>query len=65
MGLDVSINTAQVNEDVVPITRDAGFEGNLIGQALQWNPTHDLIKSDGTYWIQPQFGASSINPFGF
>jgi iron complex outermembrane receptor protein len=65
MGLDVSINTAQVNEDVVPITRDAGFEGNLIGQALQWNPTHDLIKSDGTYWIQPQFGASSINPLWF
>lgn len=65
MGLDVSINTAQVNEDVVPITRDAGFEGNLIGQALQWNPTHDLIKSDGTYWIQPQFGASSVNPLWF
>lgn len=65
LGLDVSINTAQVNEDVVPITRDAGFEGNLIGQALQWNPTHDLIKSDGTYWIQPQFGASSINPLWF
>jgi iron complex outermembrane receptor protein len=65
MGLDVSLNTAQVNEDVVPITRDAGFEGNLIGQALQWNPTHDLIKSDGTYWIQPQFGASSVNPLWF
>lgn len=65
LGLDVSINTAQLNEDVVPITRDAGFEGNLIGQALQWNPTHDLIKSDGTYWIQPQFGASSINPLWF
>lgn len=65
LGLDVSINTAQVNEDVVPITRDAGFEGNLIGQALQWNPTHPLIKSDGTYWIQPQFGNSSINPLWF
>jgi iron complex outermembrane receptor protein len=65
LGMDVQINTAQVNEDVVPVTRDAGFEGNLIGQALQWNPTHDLIKSDGTYWIQPQFGASSINPLWF
>jgi len=65
LGLDVALNTAQVKENVVPITNDAGFEGNLIAQALQWNPTHALIKSDGTYWIQPQFGASSINPLWF
>jgi TonB-dependent starch-binding outer membrane protein SusC len=65
LGLDVSLNTAQLNEDVVPVTRDAGFEGNLIGQALQWNPTHALIKPDGTYWVQPQFGSSSINPLWF
>jgi len=65
LGLDVMLNTSQVNENVVPITNDAGFEGNLIAQALQWNPTHALIKPDGTYWIQPQFGASSINPLWF
>lgn len=65
LGLDVMLNTAQVRESVVPITNDAGFEGNLIGQALQWNPTHDLKKADGTYWIQPQFGASSINPLWY
>jgi TonB-linked SusC/RagA family outer membrane protein len=65
LGLDVMMNMAQVNESVVPITNDAGFEGNLIGQALQWNPTHALIKPDGTYWIQPQFGATSINPLWF
>lgn len=65
LGLDVSLNTAQLNEDVVPVTRDAGFEGNLIGQALQWNPTHPLYNPDGTPWIQPQFGASSINPVWF
>jgi TonB-linked SusC/RagA family outer membrane protein len=65
LGLDVMMNMAQVNESVVPITNDAGFEGNLVGQALQWNPTHALIKPDGTYWIQPQFGATSINPLWF
>ncbi|HMU44851.1 MAG TPA: SusC/RagA family TonB-linked outer membrane protein [Chitinophagaceae bacterium] len=65
LGLDVMLSTAQVNESVVPITNDAGFEGNLVAQALQWNPTHALIKPDGTYWIQPQFGASSINPLWF
>jgi iron complex outermembrane receptor protein len=65
LGLDVALNTAQVAEKVVPITNDAGFEGNLIGQALQWNPTHPIKKNDGTFWIQPQFGASSINPLWF
>ena len=38
LGLDVSLMTSQVKESVVPITTDVGFEGNLIGQALQWNP---------------------------
>jgi TonB-dependent starch-binding outer membrane protein SusC len=65
LGLDVMLNTAQVKESVVPITTDAGFEGNLISQALQWNPTHSLTKTDGTLWIQPQFGASSINPLWY
>ncbi len=65
LGLDINLNTAQVNESIVPITNDAGFEGNLVGQALQWNPTHALKKPDGTFWIQPQFGASSINPLWF
>lgn len=62
LGLDVNINTAQVAEDVVPVTNNAGFQGSLIGQALQWNPTHPFKKTDGTYWIEPQFGASSVNP---
>lgn len=62
LGLDVNINTAQLTEEVVPITNNAGFQGSLIGQALQWNPTHPFKKTDGTYWIEPQFGASSVNP---
>ncbi len=62
LGLDVNINTAQIVEEVVPITNNAGFQGSLIGQALQWNPTHPFTKSDGTFWIEPQFGASSPNP---
>ncbi|MBN8686355.1 MAG: SusC/RagA family TonB-linked outer membrane protein [Chitinophagales bacterium] len=65
LGLDVSLMTSQVKESVVPITTDVGFEGNLIGQALQWNPTHPLMKTDGTYWSEPQFGATSINPLWF
>ena len=62
LGLDINVNTAQIMEEVVPITNNAGFQGSLIGQALQWNPTHPIRKSDGTFWIEPQFGASSPNP---
>lgn len=62
LGLDININTAQVREEVVPVTNNAGFQGSLIGQALQWNPTHPFKKTDGTFWIEPQFGASSVNP---
>lgn len=62
LGLDINFNVALLDEEVVPITNDAGFQGSLIGQALQWNPTHPFKKTDGTYWIEPQFGASSVNP---
>ncbi len=62
LGLDINFNTSQLDEEVVPITNNAGFQGSLIGQALQWNPTHPFKKTDGTYWIEPQFGSTSINP---
>lgn len=62
LGLDININTAQLTEEVVPITNNAGFQGTLIGQALQWNPTHPFKKTADSFWIEPQFGASSINP---
>jgi TonB-dependent starch-binding outer membrane protein SusC len=62
LGMDINFNVALLDEEVVPITNDAGFQGSLIGQALQWNPTHPFKKNDGTYWIEPQFGASSVNP---
>ncbi len=62
LGIDVNINTAQITEEIVPITNNAGFQGSLMGQALQWNPTHPFKKADGTFWIEPQFGASSVNP---
>jgi len=62
LGIDININTAQLTEELVPITNNAGFQGSLIGQALQWNPTHPFKKTDGTFWIEPQFGASSVNP---
>lgn len=62
LSLDINFNTSLIDEEVVPITNNAGFQGSLIGQALQWNPTHPFKKTNGTFWIEPQFGATSVNP---
>jgi len=62
LGLDFNLFTAQTREDVAPISNDAGFQGSLIGHALQWNPTHPLRKADGSLWVEPQFPNTSVNP---
>jgi TonB-dependent starch-binding outer membrane protein SusC len=43
LGIDFNIVPSQYNEDIAPISNDAGSTGSLIGQALQWNPTEALI----------------------
>ena len=46
VGMDFLTILGHTNEGIVPISTDAGFTGNLIGQALQWNPTIPLM-TDG------------------
>jgi TonB-dependent starch-binding outer membrane protein SusC len=60
LGLDISINTAQTNEQLAPITNSAGFKGSLIGQALQWNPTRSLFNPDGSVYVGGT--GNDINP---
>ena len=62
LGLDVNILVTQTNERIAPISAFAGFTGNLISQALQWNPTHPLRKPNDSIWIDPAVGATTINP---
>ncbi|MGB8190718.1 MAG: SusC/RagA family TonB-linked outer membrane protein, partial [Chitinophagaceae bacterium] len=63
LGLDFNIIASQNAEQIAPISTDAGFEGSLIGQALQWNPTHALTNPDGTIVIKdPALGNTTINP---
>ena len=62
LNVDFILLASQVNEDLAPISNDAGFTGSLIGQALQWNPTHPLYKPDGTIWVNNQISATTINP---
>ena len=62
LGLDINVLVTQTNENIAPISAFVGFTGNLISQALQWNPTHSLRKPDGSVWIDPAVGATTISP---
>ncbi|MFZ9300341.1 MAG: SusC/RagA family TonB-linked outer membrane protein [Chitinophagaceae bacterium] len=62
LGLDYNILYTNTTTDGAPIGRNSGFQGSLIGQALQWNPTHPLYKPDGSIWVNNQLGATTINP---
>lgn len=56
LGIDFNMVAAHTKEDGPAITTNAGFRGSLIGNALQWNPTHRLYNEDGTPVIIPEFG---------
>lgn len=63
LGLDFNIIASQTKEQVAPISNNSGFEGSLIGQALQWNPTKPLFNPDGTYNIKGVgFTQGNYNP---
>lgn len=63
LSLDINVLTSQTIENIAPISNTAGFKGSLIGQALQWNPTRALRKSDGSLDIQ--YGSDAINPLAY
>lgn len=60
--LDFMLMAAGIQENLVPVSENAGFQGSLVAQALQWNPTHPLRQQNGTIWLVPQFGNTSVNP---
>lgn len=57
--LNTGIIYSVVNDSYAPVSRNAGFEGSLIGNALVWNPTRAFTKADGTF---DQFSSSDTNP---
>jgi TonB-linked SusC/RagA family outer membrane protein len=59
LGMDVTMISSQYNENIAPITNDAGFTGSLISQALTWNPTRPLRNPDGSLFIE---NGRIINP---
>jgi TonB-dependent starch-binding outer membrane protein SusC len=64
LGLDVSVITSQFQEEIPPISANAGSRGSLIGNALQWNPTENLVgkRPDGTDTLNVRVGGDLINP---
>lgn len=66
-GIDFFVVSSHTIEEIAPISTNAGFRGNLIGQALQWNPTIPLMTGDDftTGLNNPGVGATTINPLQF
>jgi len=62
LGLDINVLATQTNEQIAPISVFVGFEGNLISQALQWNPTLSLYKPGTDSALN--LGGTTINPIG-
>ncbi len=61
--LNFMVLASQVNERISPVSNDAGASGNLISNALQWNPTLSLKRADGSFWGQDNpTGATNPNP---
>jgi TonB-dependent starch-binding outer membrane protein SusC len=63
LGVDISLLYSKQDENLAAISTNVGFTGNLIGTALQWNPTRPLRKPDGS--INNYFDGSTINPLEF
>ena len=66
-GVDFFVVSSHTNEDIAPISTNAGFRGNLVGQALQWNPTVPLMTGDefSTNLNNEFVGATTINPIHY
>lgn len=62
LGLDFNILFGNTLTNSAPIGNNSGFQGSLISQALQWNPTHPLRKPNDSIWVNNNLGATTINP---
>lgn len=64
LGLDINLLPSQYRDEVAPISNNAGSRGSLIGNALQWNPTENLIvkRANGTDSLNVVRGGDLINP---
>lgn len=57
--VDVNMITSSINDSFAPVSNNAGYEGDIVSSALNWNPTRNFIKEDGSY---DQFSNENSNP---
>ncbi|TAF83675.1 MAG: SusC/RagA family TonB-linked outer membrane protein, partial [Sphingobacteriales bacterium] len=62
LSLDFNIFAGHATENIAPISTDAGFTGNLIGMALQWNPTQSLYNPAHPSGLNIIPGSTIVNP---
>jgi TonB-dependent starch-binding outer membrane protein SusC len=53
--LQLSLTGSRITDHYAPVGNTAGFTGNLIGAALQANPTRPVFNPDGTYFLTTDF----------
>jgi TonB-linked SusC/RagA family outer membrane protein len=53
--LDLQLTASQIKDQYAPLGENVGFEGNLIGAALQANPTRPVRNPDGTFAQSTEF----------
>lgn len=53
--LDMNLTGTRLNHSYAPIGNNAGFDGDLIGAALQANPTRPVFESEGEYLQSSDF----------
>lgn len=59
LGLDINVLVTQTNENIAPISVFVGFTGNVVSQALQWNPTLKVRQNKDSITT---LGGTTINP---
>jgi len=62
LSLDFNVFAGQAKENIAAITTDAGFTGNLVAMALQWNPTQPLYNAASATGLNIIPGSSIVNP---
>lgn len=62
LSIDFNLLGSHTAENIEAVGTNAGFTGNVIAQALQWNPTLALYNADGSPNILT--GSTTINPVG-
>ena len=55
LNLDLSFTTSRVHDTYASIGNTAGFNGDLLGAALQANPTRPVLNPDGSFYQTADF----------